>query len=158
MTVTRTLASVAATADGLEALPEWPTRTIGVLATLADGPFAIPVSAPLRAGDRRILLSLHRTRGSLSRLRERPQVALAVITAGNIAFTARGRARIVQEPMAAAPDYAAVAIDVEQIDGHRQAPFLVEAGVDRRWLDDGERDALGERVRSLTELAREAEA
>jgi hypothetical protein len=102
-----------------------------------------PVSAPLRAGDRRILLSLHRTRGSLSRLRGRPQVALLVLTEGNIAFTARGRAEIVQEPMASAPDYAAVAIEVEHIDDHRQAEFVVEGGVNRRWLDEGERDALG---------------
>jgi hypothetical protein len=111
-----------------------------------------PVSAPLRAGDRRILLSLHRTRGSLSRLRERPQVALLVLTEGNIAFTARGRAEIVQEPMASAPDYAAVAIEVEHIDDHRQAEFVVEGGVNRRWLDEGERDALGARVRALGEL------
>jgi len=153
MTVTRTTESAAATAGGIEALPAWPTRTIAVLATLDDGPYAIPVSAPLRAGDRRILLSLHRTRGSLSRLRERPQVPLAILPGGNIAFTARGRAHIVREPMAAAPDYAAVAIDVEQINDHRQAEFQVEAGVDRRWLDEGERYALGERVRALTELA-----
>jgi hypothetical protein len=138
--------------DGLEALPEWPTRTIAVLATLGEGPHAIPVSAPLRAGDRRILLSLHRTRGSLSRLREQPQVALAVLTEGNLAFTARGRAGIVEEPMAAAPDYVAVAIEVEQIDDHRQPAFLVEAGVDRRWIDTTERDALGERVRALARL------
>jgi pyridoxamine 5'-phosphate oxidase-like protein len=150
---TESTESAAPTADVIEALPEWPTRTIGVLATLDDGPHLIPVSAPLRAGDRRILLSLHRSRGSLSRLRERPQVALAVLTEGNVAFTARGRARIVQEPMDVAPDYAAVAIDVEQIDDHRQEAFLVEAGVDRRWLDEGERDALGARVRALGELA-----
>jgi pyridoxamine 5'-phosphate oxidase-like protein len=137
----------------LGALPEWPTRTIAVLATVDDGPHAIPVSAPLRAGDRRILLSLHISRGSLNRLRERPQVALAVLTEGDIAFTARGRARIVQEPMASAPDYAAVAIDVEQIDDHRQSAFLLEAGVARRWLDERERDALGERVRALAKLA-----
>jgi hypothetical protein len=134
-------------------LPEWPTRTIAVLATVGDGPHAIPVSAPVRAGDARILLSLHRSRGSLSRLRERPQVALAILTEGNLAFTARGRARVVEEPLAVAPDYAAVAIEVEHVDDHRQDAFLVEAGVDRRWLDDGERDALGARVRALAQLA-----
>jgi hypothetical protein len=137
-------------------LPEWPTRTIAVLATLGDGPHAIPVSAPVRAGDRRILLSLHRSRGTLSRLRERPQVALVVLTEGNTAFTARGRAAVVEEPMAVAPDYAAVQIDVEQIDDHRQDAFLVEGGVDRRWLDEAERDALGERVRALTALGSRA--
>ena len=134
-------------------LPEWPTRTIAVLATLGDGPHAIPVSAPVRAGDRRILLSLHRSRGSLRRLRADPQVALAILTEGNLAFTARGRARIVEEPLAVAPDYAAVAIEVEHVDDHRQDAFLVEAGVDRRWIDDGERDALGARVRALAQLA-----
>lgn len=138
------------------ALPEWPTRTIAVLATLGDGLHAIPVSAPVRAGDRRILLSLHRSRGTLSRLRERPQVALVVLTEGNTAFTARGRAGVVEESMAVAPDYAAVEINVEQIDDHRQDAFLVEGGVDRRWLDEGERDALGERVRALTARAGEA--
>lgn len=97
--------------------------------------------------------NIHHARGSLGRLRERPQVALAVLTEGNIAFTARGRARIVQESMAAVPDYAAVAIDVEQIDDHRQTAFLVGAGIDRRWRDGGERGALGERVRALRELA-----
>jgi hypothetical protein len=130
-------------------LPEWPTRTIGVLATSGDGPHAIPVSAPVRAGDRRILLSLHRTRGSLARLRERPRVALAVLTEGNVAFTARGRARVLEEQMAADPDYAAVAIEVEVVDDHRQPGFEVEAGVDRRWLDEDQRDALGARVRAL---------
>ena len=37
----------------LATLPEWPTRTIGVLSTVEEGPYAIPVSAPQRAGDRR---------------------------------------------------------------------------------------------------------
>jgi hypothetical protein len=154
MTPTRTTESPAATASGLAKLPEWPVRTIGVLTTLGDDePHAIPVSAPVRAGDRRILLGLHRTRDSLRRLRERPRVALTILAPENIAFTARGSARIIEEPMGAAPDYGAVAIDVEQIDDHRQPAFQVQAGPDRRWLDDTERDALGQRVRSLTKLA-----
>jgi hypothetical protein len=130
-------------------LPEWPTRTVAVLATIGDGPHAIPVSAPVRDGDRRILLSLHNTRGSLARIRRRPEVALMVLTEGDIAFTARGRALIVEESMAVSPSYAAVAIEVEHIDDHRQSAFVVEAGVDRRWLDEAERDALGARVRAL---------
>src|SRR6516164_4781659 len=68
----------------LATLPEWPARTIAVLATAGPAPHAIPVSAPVRAGDRRILLSLQRSRGSLARLRARPSVALLVLTAGNI--------------------------------------------------------------------------
>jgi hypothetical protein len=61
-------------------------------------------------------------------------------------------AQVIAEPMRGAPDYAAVAIDVEQIDDHRQSAFRVEAGADRRWLDESERDALGQRIRALTEL------
>jgi Pyridoxamine 5'-phosphate oxidase len=133
-------------------LPEWPTRTIAVLATLGDGPFAIPVSAPVRGGEDRILLGLRRTRGSLGRLRERPQVALIFLAEGNVAFTARGRARVVEEPMAVDPDYAAVAIDVQAVDDHRQEGFLVDSGVGRRWVEEAERDALGKRVRALGEL------
>jgi hypothetical protein len=133
-------------------LPEWPARTIAVLTTVDPAPHAIPVSAPLRAGERSILLSLHRDRASLARLRERPQVALTVLTEGDVAFTARGHARIVEEPMADAPEYTAVTIDVEHVDDHRQAAFLVEAGVDRRWVDEDEQHALRDRVRALGRL------
>ena len=133
----------------LETLPEWPGRTIAVLTTVDPDPYAIPISAPQRAGDRGILLTLRRDRGSLDRLRRRPQVAITLLTEGDIAFTARGQARIVEESMASAPDYAAVAIDVEHIDDHRQPAFTVEAGVDRRWVDDGEQRALRARVAAL---------
>jgi Pyridoxamine 5'-phosphate oxidase len=125
-----------------------------VLATMDSEPHAIPVSAPVRDGDRRILLSLHNSRGSLARLRRHPAVALAVLAAEDVAFTARGRARIVEESMAVSPSYAAVAIEVEHVDDHRQPAFVVEAGVARRWLDEAERDALSERVRALTRLGR----
>jgi Pyridoxamine 5'-phosphate oxidase len=154
VTTERKTGNASASASGIDALPDWPTRTIAVLATRgSDGPHAIPVSAPVRAGDNQILLNLHRTRGSLERLRTQPEVALVILAAGNLAFTARGRARVLQEPMAAGPEYAAVAIDVEHVDDHRQPAFEVEAGVDRGWVDESERDALGRRVRALTELA-----
>jgi hypothetical protein len=133
-------------------LPEWPARTIAVLATLDDGPHAIPVSAPVRVDDHTILLGLHRSRDSLARLRRRPQVALLVLAEGNVAFTARGQARIAAEPMADAPEYAAVAIDVTELDDHRHPAFTVEAGVDRAWIDDTEREALGRRVEALRAL------
>lgn len=155
MTATETTESPAATADGLDALPTWPARTIAILSTLgADEPHAIPISAPVRAGDRRILLNLRRTRDSLERLRKRPRVAITILAAENIAFTARGPAQIIQEPMSGAPQYVAIAIEAEQIDDHRQPAFQVQAGIDRRWVDETERHALGQRIRSLTELAK----
>jgi hypothetical protein len=134
-------------------LPEWPRRTIAVLATVDPAPHAIPVSAPVRAGDNRILLSLHRTRDSLARLRERPEVALLVLAEGDIAFTARGTASVVGEPMDGAPDYAAVEITVTEVDDHRQAAFTVESGVGRSWVDESEQRALGGRVSTLRALA-----
>ena len=137
----------------MTALPEFPRRTIAVLTTVDSTPHAIPVSAPVRASDTCILLSLHRTRDSLARLREDPAVALTVLTEGDIAFTARGRAHVIRDALESDPDYAGVAIEVEHVDDHRQDAFLVEAGVDRRWIDDGERDALGARVRALAQLA-----
>jgi pyridoxamine 5'-phosphate oxidase-like protein len=135
----------------LDGLPEWPLRTIAVLATVDQGPYAIPVSAPLRAGDRRIVLSLRSSRGSLARLRAHPQVALAVLTADNIAFTALGRAHVFDEPLAGTTDYVGVAIDVEQIADHRHGAFVIESGIDRRWLDEDEQRALMARVAILTE-------
>ena len=73
-----------------------------------------------------------------------------MLAEGDVAFTARGRATIVDEPMAVDPDYAAVAIDVEHVDDHRQPAFTVTAGVDRDWVDRAEQQRLGARVGQLT--------
>jgi hypothetical protein len=132
-------------------LPDWPRRTIAVLSTIDPAPHAIPVSAPLRAHDGRILLSLHSTRDSLARLRRHPQVALTVLSEGDVAFTARGSAHVL--PAQLPGDYVAVAIDVEHVDDHRQPAFRVDAGVGREWIDEDEQRALGARVRALAELA-----
>ena len=40
---------------------------------------AIPVSAPMRADSRRIPIARKRSRGSLNRLRNRPEVALLLL-------------------------------------------------------------------------------
>jgi hypothetical protein len=88
----------------LTPLPEWPLRTTAVFVTVDENPHVISESAPVRAGDLTILLSLYRTRDFLARLRERPLAALALLSEGNVAFTARGLARVVDEPMTDAPD------------------------------------------------------
>jgi hypothetical protein len=131
------------------ALPRWPQRTVAVLSSVDEGVHAIPVSAPVRAGDRRILLSLHRSRDTLGRIRRWPEVALTFLAEDDLAFTARGRASVVEESMGADPDYTAVAIDVTAVDDHRQPAFRVTAGVDRDWVDDTARAQLGARVRAL---------
>ncbi|MEU4342342.1 hypothetical protein AB0H00_13915 [Nocardia sp. NPDC023852] len=134
----------------LDVLPEWPLETIGVLVTTDPAPHAIPVSWPVRASDRQILISLKSDRGSLARLRERPDVAVLILGGGNVAMCARGTAHVVAEEMPDAADYVAVRIDVEVIDDHRQSAFAVAQGIQRTVLDDeSELRALKGRVTTL---------
>ena len=135
----------------LAKLPEWPATTIAVLCTIDRGPHAIPVAAPVRAGDQRILVSLERTRGSLARLRENPQVALAVLV-GNVAFTALGRASVVQESMPGALDFVAIEIDVEEIDDHQSSGVAVESGVRVQFTDEADL-SLQKRIDVLREMS-----
>ena len=138
-------------------LPEWPDKTIAVLSTQNEEVHAIPITAPLRIGDRQILLRLKRCRDSLARLREHPKVALTIFAKGNLAFTARGPARVVQEPMLGAPMFAAVAIDVENIDDHRQRDFTVDSGVSLDWTNDRTQRFVQEHLNALREVAASGE-
>lgn len=138
------------TMPGLPVLPAWPRRTVAVLSTVGGDVHAIPVSAPVRAGDHAILLWLHRSRDTLGRIRRSPEVALTFLAEGNVAFTARGRATVVEEPMTVDPEYAAVSIAVDHVDDHRQPAFRVTAGVDREWVDQAARAALTARVHALS--------
>ncbi|WP_227996786.1 pyridoxamine 5'-phosphate oxidase family protein [Nocardia australiensis] len=139
----------------LDMLPNWPQQTIAVLVTTDPAPHAIPVSWPVRAGDRRILLSLKFDRGSLARLRERPEVALLILGGGDVALCARGTATVIAEGMPDAPEYVAVRIDVEVIDDHRQSAFAVADGIQRTVLDPSELHALEGRVEKLRAWAKD---
>lgn len=141
----------------LDALPVWPQDTIAFLVTTDPAPHAIPVSWPVRAGDRRILLSLKFDRGSLARLRERPQVALLIIGGGNVALCARGSAKVIAEEMPGADDYVAVRLDIDVIDDHRQGAFEVAQGIQRTVLDETELRALEHRVATLKSWAEHEE-
>jgi len=68
----------------------------------------------------------------------------------NVAFTARGRATVVEEPMTVDPEYASVSIAVDHVDDHRQPAFRVTAGVDREWVDQAARAAAAARVHALS--------
>jgi len=137
---------------GGDALPEWPPGTAAVLSTGGGPPHAIPVSTAVRAGPRRVLFALARTRASLARLRADPKCALTVLAAPDVAVTVHGRATIVQDPMAVADGVAAVAIDVDEIQSHADPRFTIEAGVRWHWVDAdaAERDAaIHEALRAL---------
>jgi len=137
----------------LKTLPEWPITTVAMLSTMDDRPYAIPVTSPLRVGDRQILFVLKQSRGSLARLRKYPEVALSILCEGDLAFTARGIATDIQDPMVRAPGFAAIAIDVEEIENHRQQGRYVESGVGLDWGSDDMARFLPEHVDALREIA-----
>src|SRR4051812_38583220 len=131
----------------MDELPDWPAGTVAVLSTGGGAPHAIPVSTAFRAGPRTIVLGLALRRESLARLRAEPRCALTVLARG-LAFTALGRAEIVEE----SDRLAAVRIDVERIQDHDQPTFAIEDGVRWRWTDaDAERAdaAVREALRAL---------
>lgn len=119
-------------------LDAWPAGTVAILSTVGDRgePHAIPVATARVAGRGRVLLGLAPGRGSLARLRARPEVALAVI-AGGAAFTAHGSATVLAEDLAGV---AVVAVAVESVQDHRQPTFEIEAGVRWRWTDGQARE------------------
>jgi hypothetical protein len=135
-------------------LPEWGPATVAVLSTGAGPPHAIPISTAVRAGARTVVLALALRRESLARLRDDPRCALTVIAGGDVAFTAHGRATVVEEVLAEFDGVTAVRIDVDAIQDHGQDTFMIEAGVRWRWTDrDAERRDADIRA-ALARLAR----
>jgi nitroimidazol reductase NimA-like FMN-containing flavoprotein (pyridoxamine 5'-phosphate oxidase superfamily) len=132
----------------VDELPDWPEGTVAVLSTGGGDPHAIPVSTAFRAGPREVVLGLALGRESLARLRREPACALTVLAAGDLAFTALGRAEIVEQ----GERIAAVRIAVERIQDHGTDRFVIDAGVGWRWTDaDAERAdaAVREALRAL---------
>ncbi len=99
----------------MDALPHWERGTPAVLCVA--GPHPIPITAFLRAGDDRILISLGRRRETLRRIREEPSAALLLMGEGQ-AFTAHGRATVVAEELEAADTVVAVELRVERVQNH----------------------------------------
>jgi hypothetical protein len=56
-----------------------------------------------------------------------------------------------------APAFAAVAIDVENIDDHRQREFAVDSGVSLDWTNERTQRFLQEHLNSLREVAASGE-
>ena len=118
-----------------DALPEWRQGTVAVLSTGAGPPHAIPVSTAVRTGPRTILFALALRRESLARVREDPRCALTIIAGGDVAFTAHGRATIVEEPMTVSDRVTAIRLDVAVIQNHGQDNFEIDDGVRWHWTD-----------------------
>ena len=115
-----------------------------VLVTVGEGPHAIPVSAAVRAGPRRVLLGLAGGRGSLKRLRANGRVALLIVCDGT-AITAYGQAHVVEEELT--DGVAAVSVEVDDVQDHGRPTFAILDGVSWRWTD-AEAEARDQQVRS----------
>jgi len=113
-------------------LPEWPPGTVTVLATGGGPAHAIPVSAAIRAAPDIALLGLGAKRKSLARLRADPRAALLVLAADDVAFTAHGRATVLDE---IADGVVAVRLDVERVQDHGQPTFTIDDAVQWHWTD-----------------------
>jgi len=136
-------------------LPDWPAGTVCVLATSgAGGPHAIPVSTALRAGDDRVVLALAHSRGSLARLRADPRVALTVMAAPGLAFTAHGIAAVIADPLPGAQAVTGVEIRVDTVQRHERPTFAIDAGVAWRWTDSDAHTRDGVVRAALLDLSR----
>jgi hypothetical protein len=136
----------------LDALPEWEDGTVAVLSTGGGAPHAIPVSAAVRAGPRRVIVGLAERRESLARLRRDPRCALTILAGPDVACTAHARAEILADEVV--EGVVAVALEIEAIQDHMQPRFAIEAGVAWRWTDDEARERDDGVRAKLSELAR----
>jgi hypothetical protein len=118
----------------MDVLPVWPPGTAAVLCV--TGPHAIPVSTPVRAGDHRVLLTLGGRRETLRRLRDQDPAAALCVMARGLAFTAKGRARVVQEGVEAAPSLVVVELTVDELVDHlADGRTAMEGSAPWSWLD-----------------------
>ena len=136
----------------LRALPAWEDGTVAVLSTGAGAPHAIPISTGVRAGDRAVLFALALRRESLARLRADPRAALTFLD-HDIACTALGTVVVVREPMRVSDRVAAVRLEVDELQDHRQRRFVMEAPAAWRWTDDQARERDAEIRAELRALA-----
>jgi hypothetical protein len=142
---------VSASENDEPVLPVWPPGTVLILVTAGEPPHAIPVSAAVRAGDRRVVLALAHRRESLKRLQADPRVALAITAAGDVAVTAYGTARVHSEDPA--EGVAAVDISIDHVQDHNRSTFVIDSGVAWRWTDAEARERDAELRRALGRLA-----
>jgi flavin reductase (DIM6/NTAB) family NADH-FMN oxidoreductase RutF len=117
----------------MDELPNWPAGTVAILVTGGARPHAIPVSAVLRAGPRRLLIGLARSRESLARLSRSPEVTVAICTR-DVAVSVDGRATVLESDLV--EGVAAVAVEAEAIHDHDRPTFALHAGVAWEWTDE----------------------
>jgi hypothetical protein len=136
----------------MDELPDWPAGTVAILVTGGERPHAIPVSAVVRAGPRRVLIGLAHGRESLARLRRSPHVTVA-ICARDLAVSVDGAAAVLDEQLV--DGVAAVAVEVEAIHDHDRPTFALHAGVAWEWTEQAAARRDAEVQAALRRLATE---
>jgi hypothetical protein len=136
----------------MDELPDWPASTVAILVTGGERPHAIPVSAVVRAGPRRVLIGLAHGRESLARLRRSPHVTVA-ICARDLAVSVDGAAAVLDEQLV--DGVAAVAVEVEAIHDHDRPTFALHAGVAWEWTEQAAARRDAEVQAALRRLATE---
>jgi hypothetical protein len=136
----------------MDELPDWPAGTVAILVTAGERPHAIPVSAVVRAGPRRVLIGLAHGRESLARLRRSPHVTVA-ICARDLAMSVDGAAAVLDEQLV--DGVAAVAVEVEAIHDHDRPTFALHAGVAWEWTEQAAARRDAEVQAALRRLATE---
>ena len=138
----------------MDTLPEWPTGTASVLATVdADGaPHLIPVSTVHRAGPKRIVFALGPSRGSYERVLAEPRAAVLVMAA-DAAFTAEGTVKVIAEPLDPDGRVNGLELTVDVIWDHNGPTFAMEDGVRWHWTDEDAKQGDDRAHEALSELA-----
>jgi flavin reductase (DIM6/NTAB) family NADH-FMN oxidoreductase RutF len=137
----------------MDELPDWPAGTVAILVTGGERPHAIPVSAVVRAGPRRVLIGLAHSRESLARLRRSPPVTVT-ICARDVAVSVDGTAAVLDEELV--DGVAAVAVEVEAIHDHDRPTFALHAGVAWEWTEQAAARRDAEVQAALRRLAGES--
>jgi hypothetical protein len=139
----------------MDELPQWDDGAVAILSTGGGPPHAIPVSTAVRAGARTIVLALALRRESLARLRAEPRVALTLF-GPDLACTVHATATVAEEPLAEAEAVAAIRLDVDALQDHRQPAFAIDGGVRWRWVDAAARERDAAVRRGLERVGRAA--
>lgn len=102
-----------------------------VVATIdEDGSPRVAPFGSLRAVNSRLLrLIAHQYHDTLANLKRDPRVMVSMICPPDIAVSARGRARIVEDPLSIDKNYALIEIDIEEVKNDMPVRIGIDSGI-----------------------------
>lgn len=102
-----------------------------VVATIdEDGAPRVAPFGSLRAVNPQLLrFIIHRNHDTLANVKRDPRIMVAMICPPDIAISARGRARIVEEPFSLEENYALVEIDIDEVKNDMPTRIGIDSGI-----------------------------